>query len=131
RRSNDSSEHGVAGAVRDITGTPLVGAAEGALGDQAVGFVALGDSDFLAVDDHLAITPGYAAPGQSPRSQLTHRFGRGVDEHPHNVLVGAPVAAADRIFEVHVFVVRFGFDDIPETRLATPPRRRRIRTAPA
>src|SRR5262245_48613596 len=49
------SEHGMAGAVGDITGAPLVGAAEGALGDQAVGFIALGDGDFLTVDDDLAI----------------------------------------------------------------------------
>src|ERR1051325_12181133 len=35
-------KHGVAGAVRNITGTTLVGAAEGALGDQAMSFVAFG-----------------------------------------------------------------------------------------
>src|SRR5262245_23465623 len=90
-------EHGVASTVRDVTGTPLVGAAEGALGDQTVGFVALGDRDLLAVDDDVAITPGDAAPGQTPSSELTHRLGCGVDEHSHDVLIGAPVAASHGI----------------------------------
>ena len=116
-------EHGVAGAVGDITGAPLVGAAEGALSDQAMGFVALGDGDFLPVDDDVAIAPGHAAPGQAPGRQLAHRFGRGIDEHSHDLLVGAPVAAAHRVFEVHVFVVALALDDVAEARLHAALRR--------
>src|SRR5690242_5154396 len=56
-------EHGVARAVGDVTGAPLVGAAEGALRDQAMSFVALGDRDFLSVDDDVAVALGNAAPG--------------------------------------------------------------------
>src|SRR4029077_473084 len=106
------SEHGVAGAVGDIAGAPLVGPAEGALGDQAVRFVALGDGDFLAVDDDVAVALLHAAPGHAPGGQLTNRFGRGIDEHPDHFLIGTPIAAADRIFEVHVFVVAFALDDV-------------------
>src|SRR5262249_38517067 len=108
-------EHGMAGAVGDITGAPLVGAAEGALGNQAMGFVALGDRHLLPVDDDLATAPGHAAPRQAPRRQLAHRFGCGVDEHPHDFLVGTPVTAADRVFEVDVFIVAFALDDVGET----------------
>src|SRR5262249_32702961 len=99
------SKHGMAGAVGDVAGAPLVGAAEGTLGDQAVGCIALGDGDFLTVDDDLAIAPLHATPRQAPRRQLAYRFGCSVDEHPHDFLVGAPIAAAHRIFEVHVLVV--------------------------
>ena len=44
-------QHRVAGAVGDVAGAPLLGAAEVALRDQAVRLVALGDRDLLAVDD--------------------------------------------------------------------------------
>src|SRR4030095_9452829 len=56
-------EHGVTGAVGDITGAPLVGAAEGPLRNQPMSLVALGDGDFLTVDDHVAVAPGHPAPG--------------------------------------------------------------------
>ena len=45
----------------------------GALRDQAVRFVALGDRNFLSVNDDVAITFGNPAPRQSPRRQLAHR----------------------------------------------------------
>ena len=116
-------EHRVARAVRNITGAPLVGAAEGALGDQSMSFVALGNRNFLPVDDDVAIAPGYPAPGNAPGRQLAHRFGRGIDEHAHDLLVCAPVAAAHRVFEVHVFVVAFAFDDVAEACLHAALRR--------
>ena len=116
-------QHRVARAVRDITGAPLVGAAEGALSDQPMSLVAFGDRDFLPVDDDVAVAPAHPAPGQTPGRQLAHRFGRGVDEHAHDFLVGAPVAAAHRVFEVHVFVVAFALDDVTETRLHAALRR--------
>ena len=116
-------EHGVAGAVRNITGAPLVGAAEGALSDQSMGFVALGDGDFLPVDDDVAIASGYPAPGEAPGRQLAHRFGRGIDEHAHDLLVCAPVAAAHRVFEVHVFIVALALDDVAEACLHAALRR--------
>ena len=49
----DREQHRVAGAVADIAGAPLLGAAEVALRDQAVRLVALGQRDLLAVDDDL------------------------------------------------------------------------------
>jgi hypothetical protein len=110
-------QHGMAGAVGDVTGAPLIGAAEGTLGNQAMGFVALGDGDFLPVHDDLAIALAHTAPGHAPGRQLTHCFGRGIDEHAHDVLVGAPVAAADGVLEVHVFVVALAMDDVGEARL--------------
>ena len=121
-------EHGVAGAVRNKTGAPLVGAAEGALSDQAMGFVALGDGDFLAVDDDVAIALGHPAPGQAPGRQLAHRFGRGIDEHPHDFLIGAPVATADGVFEMNVFVVALTLDHIGKTGLHAALRRGGMRT---
>src|SRR5215207_7526028 len=107
-------EHGMSRAVGDIAGAPLIGAAESTLSDQAVGFVAFGDRDFLPVDNDVAITPAHTAPRHTPGRQLTYGFGRGIDEHSHDVLVGAPVAAADRVFEVHVFVISLAFDDVAE-----------------
>ena len=88
-----------------------------------MGFVALGDGDFLPVDDDVAIASGYAAPGHAPGRQLAHRFGRGIDEHAHDLLVGAPVAAAHRVFEVHVFVVALALDDVGEACLHAALRR--------
>ena len=119
-------EHGVAGAVRDVAGAPLLRAAEVALGDQAVRLVALGEGDLLAVDDHLAVAAGDAAPRHAPRRELAHRLGRGVDEHPHDALVGAPVAAAHRVLEVHVLVVALPLDDVGERGLHAALRRRRV-----
>ena len=59
-------EHGVAGAVRHVAGAPLLGAAKVALGNQAVGLVALGQHHFLAVDDDRVVTLAHPAPGQAP-----------------------------------------------------------------
>ncbi len=120
-------QHGVAGAVRDVAGAPLLRAAEVALGDQAVRLVALGEGDLLAVDDHLAVAAGDAAPRHAPGGELAHGLGRGVDEHPHDALVGAPVAAAHRVLEVHVLVVALALDDVAERGLHAALRGRRVR----
>jgi hypothetical protein len=117
-------QHGMAGAVGDITGAPLVGAAEGALGNQAMGFVTLGDGDFLTIDNDVTIALAHTAPGHAPGRQLAHRFGRGIDEHAHDVLVGAPVAAADGVLKVHVFIVALAMDNVGEARLHAALRRR-------
>src|ERR1051325_10232414 len=63
-------EHRVAGSVGHITSPPLVGAAERALRNQTMGFVALGNRNFLAVNDDVAIASGHPAPGQPPRGEL-------------------------------------------------------------
>src|SRR5262249_57998926 len=101
----------------DVAGAPLPRPAEIALGEQAVGLVALGDGGLLAIDDDVAITLADAAPRHAPRGQLAHRLGRRVDEHAHHALVGAPVAAAHRVLEVDVLVVALPLDDVAETRL--------------
>jgi len=120
-------QHGVARAVGRITGAPLLGAAEVPLGNQAVGLVLLGQRHLLAVDDHLVVAAAHAAPGHSPRGQLAHCLGRGVDEHAHDLLVGAPVAAADRVLEVDVLVVAVALDDVAEARLHAALRCHRVR----
>jgi len=120
-------QHGVAGAVGGVAGAPLLGAAEVALGDEPVRVVLLGQRHLLAVDDHLAVAAADAAPGHAPRRQLAHRLRRGVDEHAHHVLVGAPVAAADRVLEVDVLVVAVALDDVAEARLHAALRRDGVR----
>src|SRR4029453_19207073 len=110
-------DHRVAGAVGDVAGAPLLGAAEVALGEQAVRLVALGDRDLLAVDDDVAVALAHAAPRHAPGGQLADGLGRGVDEHAHDLLVGAPVAAAHGVLEVDVLVVALAFDDVAEAGL--------------
>ena len=121
-------QHRVAGAVGDVARAPLLGAAEVALRDQPVRFVALGDGHFLVVDDDVAIALAHAAPGHAPRGEFAHRLGRGVDEHPHDALVGAPVAAAHGVLEVDVLVVALALDHVAERRLHAALRGRRVRT---
>ena len=36
---------------------------------------------------------------------------------PNDLLIGAPIAAAHRVFEMDIFVVALAFDDVGETRL--------------
>jgi hypothetical protein len=110
-------QHGVAGAVGHVAGAPLLGAAEVALRHGAVGGGLLGDGDLLAVDDDRAVALAHAAPGHAPGGQLAHGLGRGVDEHAHHVLVGAPVAAAHGVLEVHVLVVALALDDVAQAGL--------------
>ena len=120
-------QHRVAGAVGHVAGAPLLGAAEVALRDETVGFVALGDRHLLPVDDDVAIALAHAAPRHAPRGQLAHRLRRRVDEHPHDLLVRAPVAAAHRVLEMDVFGVALSLDDVGERRLHAPLRGRRVR----
>src|SRR5262249_4712848 len=110
-------DHGVSGPVGDVAGTPFLCAAEIALRHQPLRLVALGDGDLLAVDDDLAIALAHAAPRHAPGGELAHRLGRGVDEHAHDALIGAPVAAAHGVLEVHVLVVALPLDDVAEARL--------------
>ena len=119
-------QHGVAGAVRDIAGAPLLGAAKIALRHQAMGLVTLGQRDLLAVDDDLPVAAVDTAPGHAPGCQLTHRLGRGIDKHAHHALVGTPVAAAHGVLEVHVLVVTLALDDIGQRGLHAALRRRRV-----
>ncbi len=121
-------QHRVAGAVGDVAGAPLLGAAEVALRDETVRFVALGDGHLLAVDDDVAVTTAHAAPRHAPRGEFAHRLGRGVDEHAHDALVGAPVAAAHRVLEVDVLAVALALDHVAERRLHPALRRGRVRT---
>ena len=120
-------QHGVARSVRHVAGAPLLGAPEVALGDEAVRFVALGDRHLLIVDDDGPVALAHAAPRQAPRGQLAHRLRRGVDEHPHDALVGAPVAAAHRVLEMHVLVVALALDHVAERGLHASLRGRRVR----
>src|SRR5262245_33613355 len=120
-------DHRVAGAVGDIAGAPLLRAPEVALGHQPVRLVALGDGGLLPVDNDLAIAPADPAPGHAPRRQLAHRLRRGVDEHAHDLLIGAPVAAAYGVLEVHVLVVALSLDDIAEAGLHAALRRLGVR----
>src|SRR6266542_1860336 len=110
-------EHRVARAIGHVTGAPLLRAAEVALGQQPVRFVAFRDGNLLAVDDDVTVAPAHAAPRHAPARQLAHGFGRAVDEHPDDLLVGAPIAAANRVFEMNVFVVAQAFNNVGETRL--------------
>src|SRR5262249_13788033 len=110
-------DHCVAGAVRDVAGAPPLGAAEIALGEQAVGLVALGDGSLLAVDDDVAVALANAAPRHAPGGKLAHRLGRGVDEHAHDALIGTPVAAAHGVLEMHVLVVTLALDDVAQAGL--------------
>jgi hypothetical protein len=64
-----------------------------------------------------AVALAHAAPRHAPGRQLAHGLGRRVDEHAHDVLVGAPVAAAHGVLEVHVLVVALALDDVAEARL--------------
>jgi hypothetical protein len=85
-----------------------------------VRLVALGDRGLLPVDDDLAIAAANPAPRHAPGRELAHRLRRGVDEHAHDLLVGAPVAAAHGVLEVDVLVVALSLDDIPEAGLHAP-----------
>ena len=116
------------GAVGNVAGAPFLGAAEIALHYQSVGFVALGDRNLLAVDDHLAVAFLYSAPRNAPRCELAHGLRRGVDKHADDALVGTPVAAAHGVLEMHVFVVSHRLDDVAEARLHAALRRARVRT---
>ena len=71
----------------------------------------------------VAVALAHAAPRHAPRRQLAHRLGRRVDEHAHDFLVGAPVAAAHRVLEVHVLVVALALDHVAERRPACRPAR--------
>ena len=113
----NSVEHGVAGTVGHIAGTPLLRAAEVALGDEAGGFLAFGNGDLLTVDDDLTVTRGDAAPGHAPSGELAHGLRGGVHEHADDFLVGTPVGAADRVAKVNVFVVADALDDVAERSL--------------
>ena len=98
-------EHGVAGAVRDVTGAPFLGAAEVAAGDQAVGGIGFRDGFLLAVDGDLTLPAGDPVPGHAPGGQLPYRLGGRVGKHAHHFLVRAPVAAAHGVGKVNVLVV--------------------------
>ncbi len=121
-------QHRVAGAVRDVARAPLLGAAEVALRNQAVGLGALGDRHRLAVDDDGAVALAHAAPRHAPRRELADRLGRRVDEHPDDLLVRAPVAAAHGVLEVDVLGVALPLDHVRERRLHSALGRRRVRT---
>ena len=120
-------QHRVAGAVGDVAGAPLLGAAEIALRDEAVRLAALGDRHRLAVDDDGAVALAHAAPRHAPRRELAHGLRRRVDEHPNHFLVGAPVAAAHRVLEVDILGVALALDDVGERGLHPALRRRRVR----
>ena len=68
----------------------------------------------------VAVALAHAAPRHAPRRELAHRLGRGVDEHAHDVLVGAPVAAAHRVLEVDVLVVALALDHVAEQACMPP-----------
>ncbi len=120
-------QHRMAGAVRDVTGAPFARAAEVALRHEAMRFVSLGDRHLLAIDDDVAVAALDAAPGHAPRGKFAHGLGSGVDEHAHHSLIGAPVAAANGVLEVHVLVVTLALDDISEARLHAALRGRGVR----
>ena len=120
-------EHGVAGAVGGVAGAPLARAAEVARGDEAVGLVALGQRDALAVDDHLVGAALHAVPGHAPGRELAHRLGRHVGEHARDELVAAPVRAAHGVAEVHVLVVAHALEGVAQAGLHAALRRHRVR----
>ena len=64
-------EHGVAGTVGDVAGTPLLRAAEVTLIGETRCFLAFGNRDLFTVDDHLTVARGDAAPGTAPASSRT------------------------------------------------------------
>ena len=110
-------QHGVTGAIGDIAGAPLLGAAEVAGGDQAVGCVGLGDGLLFAIHGDLALTALHPVPGHTPGRQFAYRLGSRVGEHAYHFLVRAPVAAAHRIGEMNVLVVARCPQAIAETGL--------------
>ena len=110
-------QHGVSGAVGDVTSAPFLSAAEVTLSQQAVRLIALGNRNLLSIDDDLAVTLLYTAPGHAPRGELANRLGRGIDEHADDLLVGTPVTAAHRVLEMHVLVVARRLDNVAEARL--------------
>ncbi len=107
-------QHRMPGAVGDIAGAPFPGAAEIARGDQAVGLIALAQGDTLAVDHHLMIAALHPVPRHTPGRELAHRLRGGIHEHAHHVLVGAPVAAAHGVGEMHILVVAIAHHGIAE-----------------
>ena len=68
-----------------------------------------------------------AAPGHAPGRELAHGLGRRVDEHAHDLLVGAPVAALDRVLEVDVLVVALALGHVAEAGLHAALGGRRMR----
>ena len=120
-------EHGVARAVGNVAGPPFLGPAEIALRHQAMRFVALGDRDFRGIDDDVAVALLHPAPRHAPGGELAYRLGRRVDEHAHDLLIGAPVAAAHRVLEMHVLVVALSLDHVAEACLHPALCRRRVR----
>ena len=88
--------------------------------------VALGNDDLLAIDDDLAVALLDATPRYTPCGELADRLGRGIDEHAHHLLVGAPVTAAHRVLEMHVLVVALGLDHVAQARLHASLSRARV-----
>ena len=112
-------EHGVAGTVGDVAGTPLLRAAEVTLIGETRCFLAFGNRDLFTVDDHLTVARGDAAPGTAPGGEFAHSLGRGVHKHADDFLISAPVRTADRITEMDVFIVAQAFDHVAERCLHT------------
>ena len=119
-------EHGVAGAVGDEAGAPLLGAAKIAGGDQAVGLGPLREADPPAIHHHLPLAGLDAVPGHAPGGQLAHGLGRSVGEQPRHLLVAAPVGAAHGVFKVHVLVVAGAPGGVAEAGLHAALGRRRV-----
>lgn len=69
----------------------------------------------LPADDGLVGALANAAPGDAPSGQFPHRLGGHMGEDARNLLVAAPVAAADRICEVHILVVALALDAVGQT----------------
>ena len=105
-------QHGVAGTVGGVAGAPFARAAKIARGDQAVGFVALGQRDTLAVDDGFVVALAHAVPRHAPGGQFAHGLGRHVGEHAGDQLIAPPVGAAHRILEMHILVVAGALDGV-------------------
>ena len=123
----DSVEHGVAGAVGNVTGAPFFCAAEIAGGNQALGGLRLVQGDALAVDDHIVRTGLNTVPGNAPGRQFADGLRSGMDEHAGDLLVGSPVAAAYGVFEMNVFVVAGTLCGVAQTGLHAALGRCRVR----
>ncbi len=59
----------------------------------------------------------HSRPRHAPGRELTGRLRRRIDEHTHDLLIGAPVAAAHGIGKMHILIIAARLDGIGQARL--------------
>ena len=110
-------QHGVACAVRGITGAPFGRAAKGAGVDQPLVFLFFRCLKGLAALVVGVFTGHNAAPGNAHPGHFAHGDGACLGKQAGHFLVAAPVGAFDRIVEVHLGAVALAHDGVAQRRL--------------